>query len=386
MSGFDPPNHQSVYFDNAASTPLRKEVREHMAEMLSGPFANPSSTHQFGRKSKSVVEEARKFIAKALNCSSGEIIFTSGGTEGDNAALLLPVRDLGIARIITSPMEHHAVLHAAEALQRHQDVELQFVNLHENGAVDMAHLEGLLQGETPTLVSLMHGNNEVGNLLDLRATAELCHRHGALFHSDTVQTVGHFPIDLAEVPVDFITASAHKFYGPKGVGFLFMRSSVKAGAFITGGAQERNMRGGTENILGIAGLHQALKSSLENLAEERSHIEGLKSYFIETIKAHFPEAVFNGQSADLQNSLYTVVSVGFPKLTNDSMFLFSLDLKGIAVSGGSACASGSLKGSHVISQLYPEGEFPVLRFSFGKDNTREEVDYAISVLREVVKK
>ncbi len=357
-----------------------------MISMLEGPFANPSSTHQYGRKSRAVVEEARKFIAKSLHCSTGEIIFTSGGTEADNMALVLPVRDLGVKRIITSPVEHHAVLHTAEALHRNYGTNLQFVRLFENGAVDLNHFEELLQSEEPTLVSLMHGNNEVGNLLDLKATGKLCRKYEAYFHSDTVQTVGHFEIDLAETPIDFITASAHKFYGPKGVGFLFMRSSVKVSAFISGGAQERNMRGGTENILGIAGLHQALKYSLENLESERAHIEGLKKYFIDQLRQNYPKVIFNGQSGDLENSLYTVVSVGFPQLENDSMFLFNLDLRGIAVSGGSACASGSLQGSHVIEQLHPGTQFPVIRFSFGKDTSREELDYALAVLAEVAKK
>lgn len=372
-----------IYLDNAATTPIRKEVQQHMIEVLQGPFGNPSSTHQYGRKTRSIVETARKYIAQSLNCSTGEITFTSGGTEADNCALFLPVRDLGVKRIITSPIEHHAVLHTAEHIAKNHNVKLELVRLKNNGVVDLDHLEELLKDETPTLVSLMHGNNEIGNLLDLKQTAELCKKHNALFHSDTVQTVGHYDIDLKEIPVDFITASAHKFYGPKGVGFLYVRGGTKVGSFVTGGAQERNMRGGTENILGIAGMHKALETALLKLDNEQAHILSLKKYFIEKLQKEFPEVVFNGQSGSLTESLYSVLSVGFPWMENDSMFMFTMDLHGIAVSGGSACTSGSLKGSHVISSILPDADFPVARFSFGKDNTFEELDRSIEVLQEV---
>lgn len=372
-----------IYLDYAATTPLRKEVKEYMLEVMEGPFGNPSSTHSFGRKSRIVVEQARKYVAKALNCSGAEIIFTSGGTEADNAALLLSVRDLGVTRIITSRVEHHAVLHAAESLQRNYGTVLEFVDLDEQGAVKLEHLERLLADEQPTLVSLMHGNNEIGNLLDLKATGELCRKYGAYFHSDTVQTVGHFPLDLAELPIDFLSASAHKFYGPKGVGFLYANSRVKIASFITGGAQERNMRGGTENIIGLAGLHKALQLSLDTLEEERAHIKGLKTYFMEGLQ-QLGAVVFNGRSGDLDHSLYTVLSVGFPELADNNMFLFTLDLKGIAVSGGSACASGSLKGSHVMEQLMPQATHPVVRFSFGKDTTKEELDFVLAELKHLL--
>lgn len=372
-----------VYLDNAATTPLRKEVQQHMIEMIQGPFGNPSSTHQYGRKTRSIVESARKFIANSLNCSTGEIFFTSGGTEADNAALLLPVRDLGIKRIITSSIEHHAVLHTAEHIAEKYNVKLELVKLREDGEVDLSHLEELLKEEVPTLVSLMHGNNEIGNLLDLKAAARLCKEYGALIHSDTVQTVGHYDLDLKEIPVDFITASAHKFYGPKGVGFLYVRSGLKVQALISGGAQERNMRGGTENIIGIAGMHKALETAMLNLDVEQAHILSLKKYFIDKLRENFPEVVFNGKSGSLTDSLYSVLSVGFPWMENDSMFMFNMDLHGIAVSGGSACSSGSLKGSHVINTLMPGADFPVARFSFGKDNTFKDLDRSITVLQEL---
>ena len=374
-------NKRKVYLDNAATTPLREEVKNYMIDIMEGPFGNPSSTHQFGRKSRIVVEEARKYISKALHCTGNEIVFTSGGTEADNTALTVSIRDLGVKRIITSPIEHHAVLHTAEALCKKYNVKLELVELGEKGVVDLHHLESLLKEGIPTLVSLMHGNNEVGNILDLKAVGTLCHKYDAYFHTDTVQTIGHYDFNLQEIPVDFLAASAHKFYGPKGVGFLYLNHRIKVGPFINGGAQERNMRGGTENIMGIGGLHKALQSSLENLEEENAHILDLKKYMIQRLKEEMEGVTFNGQSADLENSLRTVLSASFPHFSKDNMYLFTLDMNGVAVSGGSACTSGSQQGSHVIKAIDPENDCSIIRFSFGKDNTREEIDYVIGVLK-----
>lgn len=370
-----------IYLDYAATTPLRKEVKEYMMELLEGPFGNPSSTHQFGRKSRTLVEECRKFIATSFKCSASEIVFTSGGTEADNTALLLAVRDLGVTRIITSPIEHHAILHSAEAIQKNYSIDLDFVEILENGDPDLEHLDELLKSSNQkNLVSLMHANNEVGNILDLKRVSEICQNNKAYFHSDTVQTIGQLEIDLREIHIDFLSASAHKFYGPKGVGFLFVHRSVKMGSFITGGAQERNRRGGTENILGIGGLHHALKYKLENLLEENANVRSIKVYMMEKLTENFgDQVVFNGTSADLNKSLNKILSVSFPNLKND-MLLFTLDLNGIAASGGSACASGSLQGSHVISHLMPNSTCPVVRFSFGKDTSTAEIDQVISVL------
>ena len=373
-----------IYLDHAATTPLREEVKVRMKEVIDGPFGNPSSTHQFGRKSRSIIEEARKYIAKSLNCSSGEIVFTSGGTEADNMALILPVRDLGIQRIITSPTEHHAVLHTAEKMAADNEVELHLLQISDAGEPDLEELDRILSDGTPSLVSLMHGNNEIGTMIDLQKVGEISHNHNALFHSDTVQTIGHFEFDLASTPIDFITASAHKFHGPKGVGFLYIDKNVKVGALISGGSQERNLRGGTENILGIAGMHRALVSAHENLEAESHHIQNLKSYFLEELKSSFPGIVTHGLSGEQEASLYTVLNVGFPMMESDAMFLFNLDLKGIAVSGGSACASGSLQSSHVMEAIKPGVSYPVVRFSFGKDNTQEQLDYVLEVLREII--
>lgn len=374
-----------VYLDHAATTPMRAEVQEHFSKLLAEPFGNPSSTHSFGRKARVVLESVRKDIARQLNCQPGELIFTSGGTEADNAALLLAVRDLGLKRIITAPTEHYAVLHTAQQLARDRQVQLDLLDVDEKGRVDLDQLEALLKDGEPALVSLMHGNNEIGNLIDLQEVGALVHRYSGIFHSDTVQTVAHFPLDLQETPVDFITASAHKFYGPKGTGFLFARSGLKVGAMIHGGAQERNLRGGTENVASLGAMGKAFNLAYQNLAEERHHILGLKKYLIEQLKEQLPATRFNGLSDQLEDSLYTVVSLELPQLADDNMLLFNLDLAGFAVSGGSACASGSNQGSHVIASIKPENTHPILRVSLGKDSTREELDAFIACLKERIK-
>ena len=374
-----------IYLDNAATTPLRAEVKERMISLLDDPFGNPSSIHQFGRKARALREDSRRQIARSLHCTPHEIIFTSGGTEADNTALLIAVRDLGVQRIITSPIEHSAVLRTAEALAKKYRVKLELVHLDAKGVVDLDHLEELLNERQPTLVSLMHGNNEVGNLLDIMQVGQLVKSHGAYFHSDTVQTVGHFHLHLDELPVDFIAASALKFYGPKGIGFLYMNNAIKSDPLLFGGGQERGMRSGTENGISIAAMQTALHYSLENLAAESEHILGLKKYLKEQLQLHFHSVVFNGLSGEADKSLYTVLNTGFPEMQSDSLFLFNLDMKGLAVSGGSACASGSQKPSHVIDAL-GNPDYPVLRFSFGKDNTRQEMDAAITILKEVGQK
>ncbi len=376
---------EPIYLDNAATTPMHTEVQARFTELLAGPYGNPSSTHGFGRKARIVVESARKAIAKELHCQPGELVFTSGGTEADNAALSLAITDLGITRIITAPTEHHAVLHAAERLAKVHKVSLEILPVNALGEPDLAVLEQKLQAGPRALVSLMHGNNEIGNLLDLKKVGDLVHQYEGVFHSDTVQTVAHFPINLQDLPVDFITASGHKFYGPKGVGFLFVRANHKVGSFITGGAQERNLRGGTENVAGIGALHKAFELAYQNLASEKAHISELKQYLLAQLKEHLPQTRFNGLSEQMDRSLYTLVSAVFPQFLNDSMLLFNLDLKGIAVSGGSACTSGSLQGSHVIKAIKPENEAPVIRFSLGKDNTREHIDAVVKALKEMQK-
>ena len=378
---------KQVYFDNAATTQLRDEVIASMTDSLS-VFGNPSSTHSFGRTSKSLLENCRKEIASHFKVSAAEIIFTSGGTEADNLILNSCVRDLSVMRIITSKIEHHAVLHTVSELQSKFQIQVDYVDLEENGKINYTHLEQLL-GDTSlkTLVTLMHINNEVGNLLDLKKTALLCKEYDALFHSDTVQSVGHFPLDFSEIPIDFAVASAHKFHGPKGVGFAFIRKNSGIRPLILGGEQERGLRAGTEPVYAIAGLNEALKISYTNIENERKYIEGLKIYFKESILNELPQVTFNGNCEEMDKSTYTLLSVCLPIAPEKAtMLLFQLDLKGIACSKGSACQSGSVGGSHVLSEILSEEDLqkPSVRFSFSSFNTKEEVDYVVNVLKEFI--
>lgn len=378
---------KTVYFDSAATTQLREEVILRMTKVMQENYGNASSTHSFGRSSKSLIENARKTVAKYLNVSASEIIFTSGGTEADNLALRSAVRDLNVKKIITSKIEHHGVLHTIDQLQLEYDVAVEYVKLDTNGHVDYVHLEQLLNSPEKTLVSLMHVNNEIGNILDIKRVGALCKANNALFHSDTVQSVGHYVLDLQEISIDFMAVSAHKFHGPKGVGFAFIRKQSGLKPLIFGGEQERGIRAGTEAVHNIAGLETALKLSYKNLEEERNYIKEIKSYFINELTKAFPDVHFNGASGSLNESTYTVLNVCLPIAGDKAMLLlFNLDLKGIACSKGSACQSGSSKGSHVLSQILSEEQLerPSLRFSFSKYNTKEEVDYVIEALKSFV--
>ncbi|GAA4810500.1 cysteine desulfurase family protein [Litoribaculum gwangyangense] len=378
---------QNVYFDNAATTPMRQEVIEAIIEVMNNNFGNPSSSHSFGRSSKSLIEKCRKTIAGFLNVSASEIIFTSGGTEADNLILKSAVRDLNVKHIITSKIEHHAVLHTVEALQKEHQIRVSYVNLDEAGFIDYFHLETLLQSEEKTLVSLMHINNEIGNILDLKRVALLCKANNALCHSDTVQSVGHFKLDLREVPLDFLVGAAHKFHGPKGVGFAFIRKNSGLKPLVLGGEQERGLRPGTESLHNIVGLEKALKIAYENLEKETYFLRDLKKYFINSIKAEIPNIKFNGASFDKEKSTYTLVNVCLPiSHEKASMLLFQLDLKGIACSKGSACQSGSSQNSHVLAEILSHEDLkkPSIRFSFSIYNTKEEVDYVVGVLKELI--
>jgi len=377
-----------VYFDNAATTPLYPEVVEKITEVLSNTYGNPSSTHALGRGAKSLIEYSRKQIAKELNALPSEIIFTSGGTEADNFILHSCVRDLGVQVVISSLIEHHAVLHTLEVLAKEYPIQIVYVNLTERGDIDLQHLKNLLEQytEKKVLVSLMHLNNEIGNILPLKEVATLCKEKGAYFHSDTVQSVGHYSINLQEIPVDFITASAHKFHGPKGVGFAFIRKGIVLHSIITGGEQEKGLRAGTEAVHNIAGMEVAFNLCYKNLDKNTEKLKNLKQYFIHQLKHHFPEIVFNGTSESLEESSYAIVNVGFPALQHqDNTLLFQLDLKGIACSKGSACQSGSVQVSHVLSAFMPKEalQYPSLRFSFSAFNTIEEVDFLIESLKEI---
>ncbi len=377
-----------VYFDSAATTQLRDEVIERMTEVMKTDYGNPSSTHAYGRTSKAIIENTRKTIAGILNVSAGEIIFTSGGTEADNLVLLSCVRDLGVQRIISSRIEHHAVLHTIEQVHKIYNTHIDFVQLDACGCVDYAHLESLLQNsDAKTLVSLMHVNNEIGTILDIERVAKLCKANNALFHSDTVQSIGHYHLDLGAIPVDFTAVAAHKFHGPKGVGFAFVRKNSGLQSLIFGGEQERGLRAGTESVHNIAGLETAFKIAYERLEEEKAYISDLKNYFIQELKSNIPGVKFNASCTDAEKSTYTLINVCLPVSSEKSLLLlFQLDLKGIACSKGSACQSGSDKGSHVLEAILNEEDRkkPSIRFSFSAFNTKEEVDYVVGVLRDFI--
>lgn len=372
-----------VYLDNAATTKLDPEVAKVMTDVMLNTFGNPSSTHSFGIEARALIEKSRKTVAALLNVSPAEIFFTSGGTEANNTALYCSVRDLGVKHIITSKIEHHAVLHTVEELSKNESVKLSFVNLKSNGEVDIEHLEELLKNSEKCLVSLMHANNEISNVLPIAKVSELCQQYNALFHSDTVQTMGHYKIDLQKIKLDFVSCAAHKFHGPKGVGFLYINSNSRIRPFIFGGAQERNMRGGTENIYGIVGLAKAFEIANAEMESHTLQIQNIKEYMIDQLKSNIPGVLFNGNSD--QNGLYTVLNVSLPETDLAEMLLFKLDIEGIAASGGSACSSGTSIGSHVLKAIHANPDRPSVRFSFSKYNTKEEIDYCIGKLREIYK-
>ena len=372
-----------IYLDNAATTPLDPDVVDAMVAIMKNTYGNPSAVHAMGRQARVVVEEVRKKVSSFINAAPAEIIFTAGGTEADNMVIRSAVIDLGVNHIITSPIEHHAVLDTAEKIKEQNNVKLSIVKLDESGSVDLNNLEELLEqnADKKTLVSLMHANNEIGNLLPLKKTVDLCKKYGVLFHSDTVQTMGHYEFDVRALDIDFLTCSAHKFHGPKGIGFLFINQNVQLKPIITGGGQERNMRAGTENIYGIVGLAKAMEIAYNNLPEHREHILSIKKYMIEQLKENVSGISFNGNiSAD---SLYTVLNVNFPNSDMDEMLLFNFDIEGICVSGGSACSSGSSIGSHVLEAIKSDKTKPSIRFSFSKYTTKDEIDYTLKVIKNL---
>ena len=372
-----------IYFDNAATTAIDPQVLEAMMPYLQNNFGNPSSIYSYGRETRLAIENARKTVAKILNAHPAEIFFTSGGTESSNTAITASVRDLGCKHIITSPIEHHATLHTVEYLDNRNEAKLSFVNVLPNGHIDLEHLEQLLVASTEkTLVTLMHANNEIGNITDLHAVGNLCKQYNAIFHSDTVQTVGHFPFDLRNTSVHFISGSAHKFHGPKGAGLLYINENVHIKPYIHGGGQERNMRAGTENVYGIVGFAKALELATANHEEESNYIRGVKYYLIEQLKKNIKGLSFNGDPVGMCN--YTVLNVSVPKSEKTEMLLFNLDMQGICASGGSACTSGAQQGSHVIRAINTNPNQIPVRFSFSKYNTKEEADTLVKKLKEVI--
>ena len=374
---------ERIYLDNAATTALDPQVLEAMMPYLTSRFGNPSSIYSYGRESRMGIENSRKSVAKLLHAHPAEIFFTSGGTESSNTAITAAVRDLGCKHIISSKIEHHATLHTVNYLQKNGEASLSFVKLLDNGHIDLENLEELLSGSTEkTLVTLMHANNEIGNMIDLHVVGNICRKYHAIFHSDTVQTVGHFPFDLRNTPIDFITGSGHKFHGPKGAGILYINDQIKIKPFINGGSQERNMRAGTENLYGIVGFAKALELASENHETDKEKIQGLKFYMMESLEKNIPSTNCNGDPKG--NSLYAVLSASFPKTDKSEMLLLNLDINNICASGGSACTSGADQGSHVIRGIKNDPNRVTVRFSFCKHNTTSEIDNVVEKLKEMI--
>ena len=373
-----------IYFDNAATTPISEEVIEFMSDLMRSHYGNPSSIHKEGREARTIIETARKKIANLIGASIGEIFFTSGGTEANNMVLQCAVRDLGVKRIITSSIEHHCILHTLEAMEKETDIKIEFVDIDAKGKVSLAHLEALVSENTEkTLVSLMHCNNEIGTMLDLEKVSEMCVENNVYFHSDTVQTMGYYPINVDETKISFLAGAAHKFHGPKGVGFIYINGENLVKPIINGGSQERNMRAGTENIYGIAGMAKALEMSYENLETTREHTLGLRNYLKSQMVEHFEDIQFNGDhEGDFH---FKTLTVSFPPSPKSEMLLLNLDIIGICASGGSACSSGAEKGSHVLEKIQADPDRKSIRFSFSKNNTKEEVDFLIEKLKTIVR-
>lgn len=371
-----------VYLDNAATTPLDPEVIKEMCKVMENTYGNPSSIHSHGREARTLIERSRKTVANLLGTSPSEIFFTSSGTEADNMAIRCGIIDHNIKHAITSRIEHHAVIHTFEALEKAGVIKLSFVNLDSKGNIDYDHLETLLKENERSFVSIMHANNEIGTLSDIERIGDLCETYNAIYHCDTVQTMGHYKHDLSKLKAHFVVCSAHKLHGPKGVGFLHINHRIKIKPLIYGGAQERNMRGGTENIYGIVGLAKALDMAYATMEQHQQHIQGLKTYMIDQLKESIPGVEFNGET-DPDKSLYTVLNVSFPEMDMADMLLFNLDIAGISASGGSACSSGSDIGSHVLTAIGASASRPSVRFSFSKNTTKQEIDYTVAKVREL---
>jgi cysteine desulfurase len=373
----------NVYLDNAATTQLHPQVLEEMLPFLTEIFGNPSSSHSFGRKSKAAIESARKTIASAINAGPLEIVFTSGGTEANNMAIKCAVETYGVKHIVSSVAEHKCVFNTCHDVAESNKLQLHLLKVNQQGFIDSSELENLLASlEGKVLVTLIHANNELGTITNIKAVGELCRKYDALFHSDTVQTICHYPIDVQDLHIHLLSGSAHKFHGPKGVGFLFMKKDAKIKPLIHGGGQERNYRSGTENVSGIVGMAKALSIAYENLEIDKKHILEIKNYFIEKLQSNIKEIAFNG---DVINGLYTVLNVSFPPQFNSDMLLFSLDIAGVAASGGSACSSGASTGSHVLDAIGHPLNRKAIRFSFSKYNTKEEIDYVVEQLLKLGK-
>lgn len=372
-----------VYLDNAATTQIAPEVIDYMSDLMRNDYANPSSIHHGGRKSRIIIENARKTVSGFLNTSPGNIFFTSGGTEADNMAIRCGILDNNITHAITSSISHKAVIYPLEELKEKNHISLDYIKLDSNGRVDLNHLDTLLKNNDRTFVSIMHANNEIGTIQPIVEIGEICKKYNAVFHCDTVQTMAHYPIDLQKLNVDFITGSAHKFHGPKGVGFIYISDNINIKPFISGGSQERNMRAGTENVHSIAGLAKAMELSYSNMEKDKIYISEIKKYMIDQLSKHIKDIKFNANCIDFENSLFKILSVSFPKISESEMLLFNLDIHGISCSGGSACSAGNMSGSHVLDEVCKDNNRTGVRFSFSRYNTKEEIDYTIQKIKEI---
>lgn len=371
-----------VYFDNAATTPIDKEVLKEMYLVMENHFGNPSSIHAYGREVRTIIEKARKTISGLLSTSPSQIFFTSGGTEADNTAIRSGIIDHGITHAITSPIEHHAVVHTLQDMEKTGAIKLSFLEVDSKGNVNLEQLEDLLKTNKRSFVSLMQANNEIGTITDIEKVGEICEKYDAIFHCDTVQTLGHYRHDLSKLKVHFMVCAAHKLHGPKGIGFLYVNHNIKIKPMIFGGSQERNMRGGTENVYGIVGLAKAMQMAYQNMDDHQHYIQGLKTYMMDQLISIIPDIQFNGET-DPEKSLYTVLSVSFPETEMAEMLLFNLDIAGISASGGSACSSGTDIGSHVLYGIKAHPNRPAVRFSFSKFNTTGEIDFVISKIKNL---
>ena len=371
-----------VYFDNAATTPIDKEVLKEMYQVMENHFGNPSSIHAYGREVRTIIERARKTISGLLNTSPSQIFFTSGGTEADNTAIRCGIIDHGIKHAITSPIEHHAVVHTLQDMEKTGAIKLSFLEVDSKGNVNLEQLEDLLKTNERSFVSLMQANNEIGTITDIGKVGEICEKYDAIFHCDTVQTLGHYRHDLSKLKVHFMVCAAHKLHGPKGIGFLYINHNIKIKPMIFGGSQERNMRGGTENVYGIVGLAKAMQMAYQNMDDHQHYIQGLKTYMMDQLISIIPDIQFNGET-DPKKSLYTVLSVSFPETEMAEMLLFNLDIAGISASGGSACSSGTDIGSHVLYGIKAHPNRPAVRFSFSKFNTTGEIDFVVSKIKNL---
>ena len=374
---------QEIYLDNAATTQIAPEVIDYMAELMKSDYANPSSIHHGGRKSRILVENARKTVSNYLNTSPGNIFFTSGGTEADNMAIRRGILDNNISHAITSSISHKAVIYPLEELSDKKKIVLNYIKLDNNGKIDLIDLEDLLKNNPRTFVSIMHANNEIGTIQPIIEIGDLCKKYNAIFHCDTVQTMAHYPIDLQKINVDFITGSAHKFHGPKGIGFIYISDNIDIEPFISGGSQERNMRAGTENVHAIAGLAKAMQLSYENMDNDKEYISQIKKYMINQLMLNINDVQFNANCTDFDSSLFKILSVSFPKISESEMLLFNLDIHGISCSGGSACSAGNMSGSHVLDVVCKDDNRTGVRFSFSRYNTKEEIDYTVAKIKEI---